>query len=184
MFIGQLICSAMAFKADTAQKFFYNISLIKSSYAGLIVSFIVGGLCMLISSMPYWIGVIACAIVLVVNVLAMVKATATISEVERIDHKVTVQTFFIKSLTIDAETLMVQAKSEDIKAECKKVCEAVRYSDPMSNDALASVEAQITIQFHALSEAVESDDVDLVKAVAKNLLVLVADRNKKCKLSK
>ncbi|MBQ7348016.1 MAG: hypothetical protein IJW55_08665 [Clostridia bacterium] len=184
MFIGQLICSAMAFKADTVQKFFYNISLIRSSYVGLIASFIVGGLCMLISPLPYWIGVIACAIVLVVNMLAVIKATAAISEVERIDHKVTVQTFFIKSLIIDAETLMAQAKSEDVKTECKKVCEAVRYSDPMSHDALASVEAQITIQFHTLSEAVESDDVDLVKAVAKNLLVLVADRSKKCKLLK
>ena len=52
MFIGQLGCSYMAFKADTAQKLFYNISLIRTSYAGLIASFIFGGLCVLISPMP------------------------------------------------------------------------------------------------------------------------------------
>ena len=79
---------------------------------------------------------------------------------------------------------MTSVKSDEIFAEAKKVYEAIRYSDPMSSDALASVEAQITIQFHALFEAVEGDDVDLVVAIAKNLTVLIEDRNKKCKLMK
>ena len=52
MFIGQLICSCMAFKADSEQKLFYNISLIKTSYTGLVVSFIVGGLFMIITPLP------------------------------------------------------------------------------------------------------------------------------------
>ena len=184
MFVGQLICSVMAFKADSAKKLFYNISLITTSYAGLICSFVFGGLCMLISPLPYWVGVILCAIVLIANVLAVIKATAAIEEVERVDKKVKEQTFFIKSLTIDADTLIESAKSEAVKVECKKVYEAIRYSDPMSHHALASVESQITIQFHALSEAVEGDDADLVAAIAKNLTVLIEDRNKKCLLLK
>lgn len=184
MFIGQLICSIMAFKADSAKKLFYKISLIGTSYAGLICSFIFGGLCMLISPLPYWVGVILCAVVLVANVLSVIKATAVIDEVERVDEKIEEQTFFIKALTVDAESLVMQAKSDEVKKECNKVYEAIRYSDPMSSDALVSVEAQITIQFHALSEAVEGDDTDLVVAIAKNLTVLIEDRNKKCKLLK
>lgn len=184
MFIGQLICSIMAFKADLAKKLFYKIPLIRTSYAGLICSFIFGGLCMLISPLSYWVGVIVCAIVLVANVLSVVKATAAIEEVKRVDEKVKTQTFFIKALTVDADTLMASAKSEIVKSECKKVYEAILYSDPMSNDVLASVEAQIMIRFHALSEAVESDDADLVVAIVKNLTVLIEDRNKKCKLLK
>ena len=184
MFIGQLICSYMAFKADSAKKLFYNISLIRTSYIGLIVSFIVGGLCMLISPLPYWVGVIVCAIVLVVNVLSIVKATAAIDEIERIDTKVKTQTFFIKSLTVDADTLMASAKSEAVKAECRKVYEAIRYSDPMSNDSLASVEGQITVKFAELTEAVKADDAESVAEIANNVIVLVGDRNKKCKVMK
>ena len=184
MFIGQLICSYMAFKADSAKKLFYNISLIRTSYIGLIVSFIVGGLCMLISPLPYWVGVIVCAIVLVVNVLSIVKATAAIDEIERIESKVKTQTFFIKSLTVDADTLMAQAKSEAVKAECRKVYEAIRYSDPMSHDALSSVESQITVKFAELSEAVKTDDANKVTEIANEIIILVVDRNKKCKLLK
>jgi hypothetical protein len=184
MLVGQLACAFFAFKADSAQKMFYNVSLLRTSYAGLIASFIVGGLCMLISSLPYWVGVIVCAIVLAVNVLAVVKASAVISEVDRIDKKIKVQTFFIKSLTVDAETLMAGAKSDEAKEECRKVYEAVRYSDPMSDDALAAVEGQITIRFSALTEAVEADDIDAVRAVAKEMIVLIGNRNSKCKLLK
>lgn len=184
MFIGQLICSYMAFKADSAKKLFYHISLIRTSYIGLIVSFLVGGLCMLISPLPYWVGVIVCAIVLVVNVLSIVKATAAIDEIERIESKVKTQTFFIKSLTVDADTLMAQAKSEAVKAECRKVYEAIRYSDPMSHDALSSVESQITVKFAELSEAVKTDDANKVTEIANEIIILVVDRNKKCKLLK
>lgn len=184
MFIGQLVCSYMAFKADSAKKLFYNISLIRTSYIGLIISVIVGGLCMLISPLPYWVGVIVCAIVLVANALFVVKATAAIDEIERIDTKVKTQTFFIKSLTADADTLMASAKSEAVKAECRKVYDAIRYSDPMSNDALASVEGQITVKFVELSEVVKADDVDKVVEIANEAVILIGDRNKKCKFLK
>lgn len=184
MFIGQLICSYMAFKADSAKKLFYNISLIRTSYIGLIVSFVVGGLCMLISPLPYWVGVIVCAIVLVANFLSVIKATAAIDEIDRVDTKVKTQTFFIKSLTVDADTLMASAKSEAVKAECRKVYEAIRYSDPMSNEALASVESQITVKFEELSETVKVDDANKAIEIANEIIILIGDRNKKCKLLK
>ena len=183
-FIGQFICAVKALNEDDAKKLFYNVSLIKMSYGGLIGSFIVGGLCMLISPLPYWIGVIVCILILAFNILSVVKAEAAIDEVEKIDKKKKTRTIFIKSLSIDAESLLAQAKSDDVKTECRKICEAIRYSDPMSDEALASVESQITIQFHSFAEAVENDDYELVAAVAKNLSVLIADRNKKCQLLK
>ena len=139
---------------------------------------------MLISPLPYWVGVIVCAIVLVANVLSIVKATAAIDEIERIDTKVKTQTFFIKSLTVDADTLTASAKSEEVKAECRKVYEAVRYSDPMSNDALTSIESQITIKFAELSSVVTADDVEKVVEIANEVIILIGDRNKKCRLLK
>ena len=184
MFVGQLICAIFAFKADSAKKIFYKITLIKSSYAGLIASFIVGGLCMIISPLAHWIGIIVCAIVLAANILSVTKAVAAVTEVERIDEKVKTQTFFIKSLTVDANTLVASAGTNEIKAECTKVYEAIRYSDPMSNDALASIEVEISIAFANLSKAVTANDADAVTTAAKEIIVLIDNRNNKCKLLK
>ena len=183
-FIGQLACSYTVFKDNNATKIFYNLSLVKIGYVGLIASFVVGGLCMLISPLPYWIGVVACAVVLAANILSILKATAAVAEVERIDSKIKVQTSFIKMLTIDADTLMAQAKSDAVKTECRKVYEAIRYSDPMSNDALSSVESQISAKFAELSDAVKADNFTNVAEIANEVVILIGDRNKKCKLLK
>ena len=183
-FNGQIVCDYCALKDDDIKKTFCNVSLISTSYTGLILSFIFGGLCMLISPLPYWVGIILCAIVLGFNVIAVVKATAAIDIVSGIDKKMKESTLFIKSLTVDAENLISRAKSENIKAECKKVYEAVRYSDLMSNDAFASVESDITIKFSKLSEAVISEDSETVVTLADEIIILLGDRNRKCKLLK
>lgn len=182
-FIGQLACAYIAFKSENLNKLFYNIPLITVSFTGLIVSFVVGGLCMLISPMPYWVGVVVCTVVLTITALSIVKASFAADTVSVLDEKVKSKTLFIKSLAADAECLMERANSEQTKSVCKKVYEAVRYSDPMSHDALVSIESQITIRFHALTEAVK-DDSDTVSAIAEEVILLIGERNKKCKLLK
>ena len=136
---------------------------------------------MLLSLLPYWVGTILCAAVLAFNIIPVVKAAIAIDEVSAIDEKIKTQTLFIKSLTIDAESLVARAKSEAVKAECKKVYEAVRYSDPMSSSALDSVESEITIKFSKLSDAVISEDSETVVTLADEIIILLGDRNKKSK---
>ncbi len=183
-FIGQIVCAYFALKDNDIKKTFYNVSLIAASYTGLILSFVFGGLCMIISLLPYWVGILLCAIVLGINVIAIIKASAVVDIVSSIDEKAKESTFFIKSLTVDAESLMSRAKSETIKAECKKVYEAVRYSDPMSNGALVSIESEITIKFSNFSDAVVSDKFNVASECATELVILIDERNKKCKLLK
>lgn len=139
---------------------------------------------MIISPLPYWVGIILCAIILSGNAIAVVKASAAIDIVGSIDEKAKESTLFIKVLTVDAESLMSRAKSETVKSECKKVYEAVRYSDPMSNSALSSIESEITIKFAKLSDAVVDDNFEVTSALVGELIILIGDRNKKCKLLK
>lgn len=183
-FIGQLAASYFAFEAKNLQKFFYNIPLIRISWSGLILTLIFGTLCMIIPDLPNWVGIILCFAVLGFNAISLVKANVAGTLVSEIDEKIKVNTFFIKSLTVDADTLMARAKSDAVKAECKKVYEAVRYSDPMSHDALASVESEITVKFAHLNVAVQADDAEKVAELASEVVILVNDRNKKCKMLK
>lgn len=183
-FIGQLACAYKAFKADNLQKLFYNVSLISISYIGLIVMLVVGILCMAIPQVPYWIGVIACVLVLGFTAIAVIKAKAAIEIVEKIDEKIKEQTFFIKSLTVDADGIVALAKTAEMKACAKSVYEAIRYSDPMANSALANVEAQIATKFEDFSKAVNENNITVAKDIANELLLLIHNRNQKCKLLK
>ena len=53
----------------------------------------------------------------------------------------------------------------------------------MSNDALAGVESQITLKFNEFSNAV-TGGADNIGNIADELVILIGDRNKKCKLLK
>ena len=183
-FIGQLTCAFVAFKAENLKKFFYNIPLLSISYGGLVAMLIVGSVFMAIPVLPEWIAIIVCVIILAFNAIAIIKATAAADIVSGIDEKIKTQTFFIKSLSGDAQSLMTSAKSDELRVEAKKVYEAIRYSDPMANAALSDLDAQIEKQFNAFSDAIKADDADLAKETADALVEIVESRNQKCKLLK
>ena len=183
-FIGQLICAYFAFKADNLQKFFYNVPLIRISRIGLVLTAILGTLCMAIPNLPNWIGIIICLAVLAFTAITVIKATAAGDIVSGIDEKIESKTYFIKALTADAEALMSAAKAPELKAEVKKVYEAIRYSDPMSNAALEEINEQIQNQFSVFEDAVKSEDSELASSSSDELIILIDNRNKKCKLLK
>ena len=182
--IGQFVCSAIVFKHDEYKKAFYNITLLQSSFIGLVASFVIGIICMAIPGFPAWITTILCATVLALYSLAVIRVQFAVDAVTSIDDAIREKTYFIKNICIDAETLEASAKSDSVKADCKKVSEALRYSDPMSSDSLLSIEGEISLKFATFSEAVKIDDTEKVSELAKEVLILIGDRNRRCKLLK
>lgn len=180
-FIGQLLCAHKAFKAENITKFFYNLPIITISFTGLILTLIFGGACMIIPGLPNWVGIIVCMIILAFCAVSVIKAGAAAEVVEQIDKKTAEKTSFIKSMTVKCENITALAKSDDVKKECKKVCEAVRYSDPVSADELAETEAEIERKLDEFKNAVEDDNADKVNALAGDVVTLVGDRNRMCK---
>lgn len=184
VFIGNLICSLIFFKEENKGKVFLNIPIINFAYSALIVSLIVGAVAMAVPQIPYWIGIIVDVLVLAFYAIAIVKASAAANIVNGVEQKVKAQTFFVKSLTVDADSLMARAKSDEMKAETKKVYEAIRYSDPMSNDALIDVEQRIKEKLDALTDAVIADDLVSTETCTKQIITLITERNNKCKTLK
>lgn len=183
-FVGQLACAFTAFKAENLQKFFYKMPLISVSYTGLVLTVIVGAICMAIPALPNWIAIIVCAVVLAFNVIAVVKAEAAADIVSSVDDKVKRQTEFVKIEILNIQNIMNRAKSDDVKAECKKAYEAMRYSDPMSSPALSTEEAEISAKTNELKAAVSAgEDVKAISA-AEELVLLIKERNAKCKALK
>jgi hypothetical protein len=181
-FVGQLVCACFALKEDDLKKLFYNVSLPQISYSGLIAMLIVGGIFMAIPTLPSWIAIIICAIILTFNAIAVIKATAAANIVSGIDEKIKAETFFMKNLAADAQSLMTSAATDELRAEAKKIYDAIRYSDPVANPSLSELDNQIERQFAAFSDAVKAEDFELAKETSGILAGLVEKRNYNCKL--
>lgn len=182
-FLGQLFCANTAFKAENAKKFFYNFPLISISFVGTLIMLVVGGLTMAISTVPVWIGIILCLIVLAFTAIAIINASVASETVSNIDTKIKAQTLFIKMLTADATNLMSKAQTKEAKEITKKVYEKLRYSDPVSNDVLNSIESQITIKFKEFESSIIENSQNAI-SLGEELIILIDDRNTKCKLLK
>ena len=70
------------------------------------------------------------------------------------------------------------------KAVCKKVCDAFRFSDPMSKASLNDIETEIKNHFELFKSAVREAKMNVVKAEAEEIISLVSERNSKCKRMK
>ena len=151
---------------------------------GLIVSFIVGALCMLNLMITYWIAVIVCMVVLAIYAILVFKLVIVVDEVISIDERIAKKTKFIKMLTVDLEVLMNKKTNSEIKNECRKLYEIVRYSDPIQCEELIDIENEIKLKFTMFSDLVNCENVLEVKKVGKELLDMIDERNKKCKLFK
>lgn len=186
-FVGQWLCTFVAFRSDSLQKTFYNLPLISVSYGSMLFMLIGGVACMAIPVLPNWLGAVVCFVILVLMIVAVFKvgkATLAAETVSAIDHKIKTQTFFVKDLTVDAQVLMSAAKTADLSALTKKIYEAIRYSDPMSVPALQDTETQIRREFNAFADAIRAGDVEMAKNNVDILLTLIESRNLKCKMLK
>ena len=182
-FLLHLALTAVALRQKRLSGTFYRLPLIRLSYGCVIVTTIVAVLAML-AFLPSWIPLALALLILAVYAFAILKAVVAAELVESVDEKTRAKTSFIRNLTVDADSLLARAKSEPVKAACKKVFEALRYSDPVSAYGLVDVEERIKAEFDALTDAVIADDPKAVSASADELLILIAERNKRSKTGK
>ena len=180
-FVTNLICAFSAFKSENLENLFLSLPLVTISRTALIITVIAGSAIMLIPDCPYWVAVVVCSVILLFNVVSIFKASWAAETISDTEEKIKTNTSFIRELTSDAQSLISRAQDNETKASCKKVYEAVRYSDPMSNSSLSQLEDEISLKFNELSLAVEENNTDKVKELSDKLVVQIKERNSKCK---
>lgn len=184
VFIGHLACSFLVIRKGNAEQQFLRLPIIYVSYAALFITLIVEIICVIIPVRGNWPGLITGLIILGCYAVAVIQTVAASEMIQKTGNKIKEETVFIRSLCAEAEYLQKLSKTPDIMAEAKRVYEAVRYSDPRGNQALEEVENRLYNAFTMFSSAVKEGDENLCKEKAEEFLLLLEERNLKCKLLK
>lgn len=182
--IGQLVCAWVSIKDDSIRKTFYNISMFAVNSTGLFFNVLVGLICMVLTPLPYWVGAIICPLVFGVNLVAVLKAKIAADIVSDIDEKIESSTAFIYEMRDLSEALVLRAKTDEVKTLCKKIRDAFKYCDPVSNNEIKGLEEEIKKHFDLFKTAISEDNAEDISAEANELLALVAERNAICKRAK
>ena len=127
---------------------------------------------------PSWVTVIVCASILGISAICLFSADVARDEINRVEEKVNQKVFYIRELQADVEVLAEQEQNPEIKTSLTRLAEKIRYSDPMSNVALADLEARIQEKVAALRTT------DHKLEIIVELDSLLTQRNKKAKILK
>ena len=168
-----------AFKAtETLKSKFLGVPIIYVGIVYLVLQLIAFAVFMIFPLIPSWIVVIACALVLGISAICLISADVARDEINRVEEKVNQKVFYIRELQADVEILAEQEQNPEIKTSLTRLAEKIRYSDPMSNVALADLEARIREKVTALRTT------DHKLEIIAELDLLLAERNRKAKILK
>ncbi len=184
-FIGQLLTTIYVIKtAITKEKQFYKIPIIRMSLICLISAILLGLIFMTVTKIPSWIGIIVCAIALLIYVIYCVCAFTASEKVEEINNNTKAKIKTLKNLTAEAEILCSYAQSEIAKTETKNIHELFRFGDYVSNENLQDLEDKIKNIFDSFSNAIKTDNEEEIKKYSKDLFLLMKEKETKQKLFK
>ena len=149
--------------------------------AQLILSVIEMALAGLIPSWP----------VIIVNVLALafaligcITAETMRDEIVQQDNKLKKNVFTMRELQSLAASMVGQCGDEEMKDAVKKIADELRFSDPVSSDATAELEAEMRSQLADIQQAVVEGDAEGTKVLCGKMMGNLAERNRICSISK
>ena len=178
-FLLQIVIWKLAFKGtDTIKSKFLGIPLLSVGFRYLAIQVIAFAVFMIFPTLPTWIPVVVCSVILGGSAICLIGTETGREEINRVEEKAKRKVFYIKSLQVDVEMLTETESDPTIKAELTKLAEKIRFSDPMSSDALAEIETEIV---NKIKEIKTSNDKLAIIAVT---TALVEERNKKAKILK
>lgn len=165
-------------KKDTLKSKFLGIPVIHVGIAYLIIQLIAFAVFMIFPTLPAWLAVVVCAIILTISALCAIAGQTGANEISRVEEKIKVKRAFIQFLQTDIEMLVESETDAETKTALSKLAEKVRFSDPMSHEILGELESRISSKVEEMKTAADT------KALIGEIEILLIERNKKCKILK
>lgn len=153
----------------------------------LIVDFVLAIFFMVLGGfvhVPYVVSISVQLIVLGVHVFIALACLMTKTAVEELGKEVKQRTSRMKGFRVDAEMLVEYCTDAAAKNDFRKFAEAVRYSDPMSCDALEEVEDSLERIISEMKSLLMAGDVAAAQSKCETANNILKERNRKCQMFK
>ncbi len=135
-------------------------------------------------TVPYWVAFLLSVILLGAAAIGVIITDNTRDLVERIDEATVEDTENLTHFQINIAGIVDCCEDAVVKVELKKLDEAFRFSDPVSNSRTKEAEEKLGVLLDELKVLVESNNADEAIAHIKKITNALAERNRICKASK
>ena len=184
-FLIHLIFTWKMFDAEGREQKILNMPVIVISFIEVLLMAVAGGLCMALPFVAYWVGIIICAVILVLSIVFSITAMAVTEKTYAANCQLNERVELFRDITGEAEILKKKSAGKEAEACAHKIIEALKYSDPLTDEKLIDEELRIQSKIREMAELIgDEHKTETVKAITDELLVMIEQRNIKMKAYK
>ncbi len=183
-FAVQIVSMFLSFKPADVETAFFGIPLASFSVFYLCAELVIGALFMVFKMTSFTLALAIQALVLAAFLIIAIISLLSRDTVQQISDNVKEHVLNLKSVLVDIEMLMDGCTDPELKADLRKLSETVKYSDPISNEAVADVEQRIMRKISELRINIDDNRIADAKQSCADLEGLYVERNKKLAISK
>lgn len=172
---------------EGAKSKFYGFPIAKIGIVYLIAQVVLSLVFMALGlavPVPEWVPLVLYVVLLGVMAAGLISTEATRDEIMRQDVKLKKDVFRMRTLQSKASALCALAQDSQTRTLLERFAEALRFSDPVSNEAVYDVEADLIVCVDELQQAVVDGDTEAVATLERKAESVLAERNQLCKLNK
>jgi len=133
---------------------------------------------------PWWVSVAVFSVVLAAVILGLISVEAVVEEIHVQDVKLKKDVALMRGLQSKVNQMASLCDNPDAAAAVKQFAEEMRYSDPVSSDALTEIEADLSAAVDELQASIVDGDSNATKQLCRKAAATLAERNRLCKLNK
>lgn len=132
---------------------------------------------------PVWAAFLVYAVALGAAAIGLIGSEAVVSEIQTQDTKLKAAVSVMRSVRSKVDTLCAQCP-EPVAKQVRALAEELRYSDPVSSEALAGVEQDLVAAVDQLQAAIVDGDITAAEELCRRAAGILAERDRLCKLNK
>lgn len=129
---------------------------------------------------PTWLAVLVYAAMLGAAVIGLMGAETVVDTIQSQDQKLKQDVRFMRDLQSKVNQMAAQCSLPEVK----QFCENIRYSDPVSSEALAEIDLDLSAAVDNLQSAIVDGDNTEIRQLAQKADNVLSERNRLCKLNK
>ena len=172
-------------KKPDAKSRFYGFPIARIGVIYLVIQVAVGGVFMAIGHIiPWWLATVIFTIGFAVTLIGVVSAEAVVDQIQYQDNKIKESVSLMRGLQSKVRPMASQVEDAEAAAAVSAFAEELRYSDPVSSEAIRDAEVELSAAVDALQAAVVEGDAEQIKLACRQASAQLAERNRLCKLNK
>lgn len=183
-FVVQIASMLLSFKTADVETVFFGIPLASFSVFYLCAALVIGFLFMIFQSASFVLALVIQFLVLAAFLIISIISLLARDTVKQISNNIKENVTNLKSVLVDIEMMRDSCSDPELKEALRKLSETVKYSDPMTNDAVAGVEKRIMQKVSELRINLDDGEIAQAKQSCGELERLYIERNKKLAISK